>query len=174
MRSLFSTLLAFAVLAPAAGAQTFQSEVATDLRTVADKYVSLAEAIPASDYAWRPDEGVRSVSEVFMHVAGANMGLPGMFMGVAPPEGYAQEWFGSAEQISDKAQVVRHLRTSFEHLIGTVQGLGDEDLQRPVTVFGRDTNWMGAAMLLQTHTHEHLGQVIAYARTNGIVPPWSS
>lgn len=174
MRSLLSILLTLALVAAPATAQTFQSEVANDLRAVADKYVSLARAMPMSDYDWRPADGVRSVSEVFMHVAGANLGLPSMFMGVAPPDGYAQEWFGSAEEISDKGEVVRHLQTSFDHLISVVEGLSEEDLQRPVTVFGRDTNWMGAAMLLQTHTHEHLGQAIAYARINGVVPPWSS
>lgn len=174
MRTLLSAVLALALLAPPAAAQTFQSEVADDLRTVADKYVSLARAMPASDYDWRPADGVRSVSQVFMHVAAANLGLPGMLMGVAPPEGYDQAWMGAAEQITDREEVVRHLRTSFDHLIAVVEGLDDADLRRPVNVFGRDTNWMGAAMLLQTHTHEHLGQAIAYARTNGIVPPWSS
>lgn len=174
MRTLLSTVLSLALLTPPLAGQTFQSEVAADLRTVAEKYVSLARAIPEADYDWRPGDGVRSVSEVFMHVSAANLGLPNMLMGVAPPEGYGQAWFGTAEEVTDKDEVVRHLRASFDHLIGVVEGLDDAQLQRSVTVFGRDTNGMGAAMLLQTHTHEHLGQAIAYARTNGIVPPWSS
>lgn len=174
MRTIALSGAALIALALPAGAQTFQSEVATDLRAVAEKYVSLAQAMPASAYDWRPEEGVRSVSEVFMHVTGANMGLPNMFMGVTPPEGYGRDWFGSAEDISQKDEVVGHLRTSFDHLISTVEGLSDADLQRSVTVFGRETNWMGAAMLLQTHTHEHLGQAIAYARSNGVTPPWSN
>jgi uncharacterized damage-inducible protein DinB len=153
--------------------QSLQEEMARDIRAVGEKMVSLAEAMPQSDYSWRPAEGVRSVSEVFMHVAAANIGLPSSFMGVAPPAGYAQEWFGSAEGITDKAEVVGHVRTSFEHLASAVEGLSDADLQKPVNVFGRDTNWMSAAVLLQTHVHEHLGQSIAYARTNGVTPPWS-
>lgn len=171
-----TTLLATAALAVFAGpaaSQSLQSEMALDVRAVGEKYVALAEAMPESAYDWRPQEGVRSVSEVFMHVAAANMGLPANFMGVAPPAGYSMEWFGGAEGISDKAEVVRHLRTAFEHLAGALEGLSDEQLQQAVTVFGRETNWIGAAMLTQTHTHEHLGQAIAYARVNGVTPPWS-
>ena len=173
-RSTLLSAAALALLALPAGAQTLQSEMATDVRAVGDKFVSLAEAMPESAYDWRPQEGVRSVSEVFMHVAAANMGLPANFMGVTPPDGYAQDWFGGAEQITDKDEVVRHLRTSFDHLASTLEGLSDEQLQQSVSVFGRDTNWLGAAMLTQTHTHEHLGQSIAYARMNGVTPPWSS
>ena len=77
-------LLALGLAAPM-NAQTLQSEMALDMRAVGEKYVSLAEAMPASAYAWRPAEGVRSVSEVFMHISAANMGLPASFMGVAPP-----------------------------------------------------------------------------------------
>jgi uncharacterized damage-inducible protein DinB len=161
------------LLAAPATAQTFQSEVALDVRSVGEKYVSLAEAMPESTYAWRPAEGVRSVSEVFMHVAGANMGIPAMLMSVQPPEGYGGDWARGAESISGKAAVVQSLRDAFEHLASTLEGLSDDQLQQPVNVFGRDTNWMGAAMLLQTHTHEHLGQAIAYARSNGVTPPWS-
>lgn len=166
-------LLTLALAAPVAG-QSLQSEMAMDVRAVGEKYVSLAQAMPASTYDWRPEEGVRSVSEVFMHISAANMGLPANFMGVTPPEGYATEWFGTAEQISDKDAIVGHLRTAFEHLASTLEGLSDEQLQTPVSVFGRDTNWTGAALLLVTHSHEHLGQVIAYARSNGVTPPWSS
>lgn len=166
-------LLALGLAAPM-NAQTLQSEMALDMRAVGEKYVSLAEAMPASAYAWRPAEGVRSVSEVFMHISAANMGLPASFMGVAPPEGYAQEWFGTAEQVTAKAEIVGHLRAAFEHLASTLEGLTDEQLHAPVNVFGRDTNGIGAVLLLVTHSHEHLGQAIAYARSNGVTPPWSN
>lgn len=168
-----TAVLALALAAPLS-AQTLQSEMARDVRAVGDKFVSLAEAIPASDYDWRPEEGVRSVSEVFMHVAAANMGLPVNFMGVNPPAGYPQDWFRNAEGITDKAEVVRHLRASFDHLATTLGGLSDAQLDQAVNVFGRDANGLAAALLLQTHTHEHLGQAIAYARTNGVTPPWSN
>jgi uncharacterized damage-inducible protein DinB len=173
LRTTLLAIAALAFLAVPAASQTLQSEMALDVRAVGEKYVALAEAMPESAYDWRPQEGVRSVSEVFMHVAAANMGLPANFMGVTPPAGYSMEWFGGAERITDKAEVVRHLRTAFEHLAEALEGLSDEQLQQAVTVFGRETNWIGAAMLTQTHTHEHLGQTIAYARVNGVTPPWS-
>ena len=172
VRWLPALALAALVASPAA-AQTFQSEVALDVRAVGEKYVALAQAMPADAYDWRPMEGVRSVSEVFMHISAANLGLPMNFMSVMPPEGYAQEWFGGAEQITDKDEIVGHLETAFEHMAAAIEGLTDEQLMTPVNVFGRDTNWMGAVLLLQTHAHEHLGQAIAYARSNGVVPPWS-
>jgi len=177
MKTLRRTLVAATALAAfalPASAQTLQSEMARDVREVGRKFVSLAEAVPESAYSWRPGEGVRSVSEVFMHVAAANLGLPANLLGVAPPAGYAQDWFQGAEGITEKAEVVRHLRVSFQHLASVLEGMTDDDLQEAVNVFGRDTNRLGAALLLETHTHEHLGQSIAYARTNGVVPPWSS
>jgi uncharacterized damage-inducible protein DinB len=172
LRWLPALALSALVAAPVA-AQSFQEEVAFDLRAVGEKYVSLAQAMPADAYDWRPGDGVRSVSEVFMHIAGANLGLPANFMGVTPPAGYPQDWFGGAEQISDKAEIVGHLEAAFEHVASVIEGLSDEQLTQAVNVFGRQTNWLGAVMLIQTHSHEHLGQAIAYARTNGVVPPWS-
>lgn len=166
-------LAALAALAVPAASQTLQAEMARDVRAVGQRYVALAQAMPDDTYSWRPGEGVRSVSEVYMHVAAANLGIPASAMGVPLPEGYTQELLGGAEGITDKAEVVRHVEASFQHLASILEGLSDQDLQKPVNLFGRDTNWLGAALLLQTHVHEHLGQSIAYARTNGIVPPWS-
>lgn len=173
LRRLPLVALALAIAAPASS-QSFQSEVALDVRAVGQKFVGLAQAMPADAYAWRPEEGVRSVSEVYMHIAAANLGLPMQLMQIAPPAGYPQAWFGTAEQIAGKDAVVTHLETAFEHLASAIEGLTDEQLQQPANVFGRDTNWMGAVLLLQTHSHEHLGQSIAYARSNGVTPPWSN
>ena len=81
--------------------------------------------------------------------------------------------FCTAEQIEGKDEIIGHLTTAFEHVAAAIEGLTDEQLMTPVNVFGRETTWMGAVLLIQTHSHEHLGQAIAYARTNGVVPPWS-
>jgi uncharacterized damage-inducible protein DinB len=51
--------------------------------------------------------------------------------------------------------------------------LSDNDLQAPVKLFGRDMTKLGALMLILEDQHEHLGQSIAYARSNSVVPPWS-
>ena len=173
MRHLIRLLPILALTALPLTGQTLQEEMAQDLRAVGEKYVQLARAVPESAYDWRPEDGVRSMSEVFMHISAANIGLPASFMGVNPPPGYPQDWFQGAEQISDKEEVVRHLQAAFDHVAAAIRGLSDEELRTPVNVFGRETTWMGAAMLIQTHSHEHLGQAIAYARTNGVTPPWS-
>lgn len=173
VRCIPALALALSLAAPASG-QSLQSEVALDLRAVGEKFVSLAQAMPADAYAWRPEDGVRSVSEVYMHIASANLGLPMNLLQITPPSGYAQAWFGTAEQISDKSEIVGHLETAFEHLASAIEGMSDEQLMQPVNVFGRDTNGLGAVLLLQTHSHEHLGQSIAYARSNGVTPPWSN
>lgn len=173
-RRLIPALALAAAIAAPASAQTFQSEVARDVRAVGEKFVALAQAMPADSYDWSPADGVRSVSEVFMHIAGANIGLPANLIGASMPAGYSPEWLGGAEGITDKAEVVSHVETAFAHMADAIEGLSDAQLNEPVNVFGRETNVMGAVLLLQTHSHEHLGQSIAYARTNGVVPPWSN
>jgi uncharacterized damage-inducible protein DinB len=171
----FVLTLTLAILAASpAAAQSVQSELALDVRAVGEKYVALARAMPAESYDWRPAEGIRSVGEVFTHIASANLGLPMRFMEVRPPSVTSMEQIMNAEaEVTDKDEIVAMLDMAFEHLARTLEGLSDEQLATPVNVFGRDTNWTGAALLLVTHSHEHLGQAIAYARVNGVTPPWS-
>ena len=152
-------------------AQTYQSEVVNDLTGVKDKWVSLFDAMPDASMSWRPEDGVRSVSELYMHIALANIGLPTNLMG-APAAPNAPS--GISEQTTDRATIRAALVAGFDHLIAQVRAASDASLMTPTNVFGRATNHMGAIMLMQTHSHEHLGQAIAYARTNGVTPPWSN
>ena len=138
------------------------------LKDVEGKVVSLAEAMPQEKYTWRPADGVRSVSEVFTHIAGANYMLPN-FIGIKPPAGMSP----ALAKETDKAKVVEALKASFEHVRQGVMNLADADLEKPVKLFGRATNYEGVLFLMANHMHEHLGQSIAYARTNGVTPPWS-
>ena len=136
-----------------------------------DKLIQLAEAMPENKYAWRPGKGVRSVGEVFMHVAGANFGIPG-FMGVAPPEGFdIQTW---EKSLTKKADIQKALKDSFAHMEQAFMNTSDEDMEKVVEPFGFKMTERSAYLLILTHAHEHLGQSIAYARTNGVVPPWSA
>ncbi len=165
------------LLAVPAGAQEIggiRGEMMQDLKEVADKYGSLAEAMPESAYSWRPQEGVRSVSEVFMHVAATNFGIPQM-IGVAPPDDVEPQWvdFQNAESITDKATILRALKASFDHLGKTLESTSDADLDNPTQLFGQESTTRGVLLLVSTHCHEHLGQAIAYARVNGVTPPWS-
>ncbi|HEY3202324.1 MAG TPA: DinB family protein [Thermoanaerobaculia bacterium] len=154
-------------LAPAPG---FRADALAQLDDVGKKIVDLAQAVPAEKYGWRPAEGVRSVSEVYMHIAGANYFLPS-FMGGKLPEGFSRD---SEKKVTEKAQVVDWLKKSLDNVRTVVSNTPDADLDKKVKVFGgREMTERGLIMVMGNHLHEHLGQSIAYARMNGIRPPWS-
>jgi uncharacterized damage-inducible protein DinB len=140
------------------------------IKDAEDKLLQLAEATPEAKYAWRPAKEVRSTGEVFLHVAGANFGVPS-FIGVKPPEGFDFETF--EKSVSKKADVMKALKDSFAHMEQAFSSMSDADMEKPAEFFGMKTTARGAYMLLLSHAHEHLGQSIAYARSNGIVPPWT-
>ena len=162
-------LLLLMIAAPMS-AQTFQEETARDLEQVRDKFIGLAETMPDAAMSWRPGEGVRSVSEVYMHIALANVGLATAFWGAERPAGAMASW---SEQTMDRDQIVEALRVGFDHVIALARSTSDADLEGDATIFGRAANVRAGFMLIRGHAHEHLGQSIAYARANGHVPPWS-
>ncbi len=146
-----------------------RGEILNEIAGLEKKYKGLADAIPQEKYGWRPAEGVRSVSEVFMHVAGANFGLPG-FVGAKAPDGVPKD----LEKITDKKEVLENLSASFEFLRGVVIGMSDSDIEKTAKMFGRERTYREIGFFMTGHLHEHLGQLIAYARTNGVTPPWSA
>jgi uncharacterized damage-inducible protein DinB len=148
-----------------------RAEFLDDLKEVEDKVVSLAEAFPQEKYTWRPAEGVRSTSEVFLHLAGGNFGFP-TFWGIQPPAGIERKGF--EKSTTDKTKVVELLKQSYDHMRQSVATLSDADLAKAVKMFGQETTVSGALFFVATHQHEHLGQAIAYARMNGVVPPWTA
>ena len=111
-----------------------------------------------------------------MHIAAANIGIIAGSLGVAPPQDADPTWydFQSAESITDKEVILQALAASFDYLEKVIGETSDERLLEPINLFGNDTTVRGALLLVQTHCHEHLGQSIAYARTNGVTPPWSA
>jgi uncharacterized damage-inducible protein DinB len=134
------------------------------------KLVDLAQAMPQEKYAWRPGDGVRSVSEVYMHVVGANYFLPS-FAGVKPPEGLSRDM---EKTVTEKAKVVEMLKESFDHVRQAIVSKSEADLDSPAKLFGQETTVRDVFLTTVTHMHEHLGQSIAYARMNGVVPPWTA
>ena len=143
-----------------------------DLQQLQEKYVGLAQAIPAEKYTWRPADGVRSVSELLLHVSGANYGFPTMMTGTAPAPGYKREGF--EKSTTDKAKIIEQLNKSFAYAIASVQAMTNADFAKPEKKLGPDANDGDVIYLLVVHSHEHLGQSIAYAREIGIVPPWTA
>jgi uncharacterized damage-inducible protein DinB len=149
-----------------------RAELIGDLAGVAEKFVALADATTAH-YAWRPAEGVRSVAEVFAHVAAGNFRIATM-AGIDLPGGMSMDDVRAMGQATDPARIREALDHSFRHLQHGIAGISDQALDDPATLFGRETTRRAVLLLLATHAHEHLGQAIAYARTNGVVPPWSA
>jgi uncharacterized damage-inducible protein DinB len=148
-----------------------KAQAIVDLQQMQKKYVDLAQALPADKYNWRPEPGVRSVSELFLHVAGANYGFPTMMTGTAPAPGYKREGF--EKSTTDKAQVIDQLNKSFAYAIAAVQNMSNADFAKPEKKLGPDANDGDVIYLMVMHSHEHLGQSIAYARMNGVTPPWT-
>jgi uncharacterized damage-inducible protein DinB len=154
--------------APTAG---YRAEFLRELADLETKYVRLAEQMPAEKYAWRPAEGVRSVGEVFMHVAAANFGLSRR-IGTPSPAGFQGQ--GYEKSTTDKAQIVEQLKQSFAHMRAAALKAADADADKTMQWFGGSTiTQRGFLVFLVRHAGEHLGQSIAYARVNGIVPPWT-
>ena len=153
-----------------ASASGLQADLIAQLDEARDKLTQLAEAIPQEKYSWRPGEGVRSVSEAFMHVVGANYYFPSL-AGVKAPEGLSRDM---ETTVTDKAEVIAALKSSFEHLRTSLRSAKEADLDQPAKMFEEDTTRRNVYMTAVVHAHEHLGQLIAYARTNNVVPPWSA
>jgi uncharacterized damage-inducible protein DinB len=139
------------------------------LKDVETKVVGLAEAMPEEKYGWRPEEGVRSVKEVYVHIAFANYFLPN-FLGVKPPAGTSPAMEKAA---MDKAKVIETVKASFQHIRTAVTNMPDSDLDKQTKFFGQDMTYRQMLFFIANHMHEHLGQSIAYARTNHVTPPWS-
>jgi uncharacterized damage-inducible protein DinB len=178
--SLFSLALGLALTAPevlaqaAPGAPTaptsgFRGEFLANISGVEREAVALAEKVPAEKYSWRPGEGVRSVSEVYMHIAGSQLFFASL-LDVPIPAGFDENY---EKAYTDKAKVVEWLKLSFANAKQAATNLSDADLEQKVTLFGRERTKRALLLTILSHAHEHLGQSIAYARVNHIVPPWT-
>ncbi len=159
--------LAVALMLPLAQAQPagIQAAFAKDAGTLSDKFSGLARVM-SGKYDWKPGQGVRSVGDVFNLIVKENGLLAGVLSGTpntaAPPA-----------PITDPEKMEEALKASYVNLQKAITGLSDKDLQTTVKLFGRDWTKQDAVMHILADQHEHLGQSIAYARSNGVVPPWS-
>jgi uncharacterized damage-inducible protein DinB len=137
---------------------------------VSRQLVALAEAFPAEKLAWRPAPGVRSTSEVLMHIAITNFYL----LSITGPKMPADLTSADMEKtVTAKAEVIRWLKRSLDAVKSARAGLKPGDLQRKVKVNGTDANVDGMYLRIIVHANEHMGQLVAYARMNGVVRPWS-
>lgn len=148
-----------------------KAQALVDLQGMQKKYAELAQAIPADKFNWKPEPGVRSVGELFLHVAGANYGIPTMVTGTAPAPDYHRDGF--EQSTTDKGKIIEQLNKSFAYAMAAVQKMSNADFAKAEKKLGPDANDGDVIYILVTHNHEHLGQSIAYARMNGVTPPWT-
>ena len=157
------------MMVPLARAQSqpagLQAAFEKDAGTLSEKFTGLARVM-SSKYDWKPGQGVRSVADVFNLIVKENGLLAGVLSGT-PNSGT------SPAPITDPEKMQEALKVSYANLQKAITGLSDNDLQTPVKLFGKDMTKQDALMHVLEDQHEHLGQSIAYARSNGVVPPWS-
>lgn len=186
--ALAAAVLAFVTVAPSARAQasggdlmnaTTTAEVKKrfllDLDTLHAKFKALAEAIPAEKYTWRPAPGVRSVGEAFMHVASEYYVFTPMAYGLAPSPLVvrSEAGFKAFEAQSAKTDVLKHLDEGYAFMRAAIAGTDVNALSGTRKLFGGDRTIIETSFIMSGDLHEHLGQLIAYARAQGVKPPWS-
>jgi len=151
---------------------TFQADAAGVLAHVQDEMVSLEKAVPQNKFNWRPAKGVRSVAEVYLHAAGAGYFF-GKMLGFEIPADVAAQMKNFEKSTTDRAKIEKALTDSFTWFSTQVKAMPDAELTKTVDFFGHPLTKRALVMVTLGHFQEHLGQSIAYARMNGVVPPWS-
>lgn len=144
----------------------FVQEFMGQVDFVKGRLMQLAEAMPEESYSWTPGEGVRSVGEVYVHIAQSNYYLLSLVKAEKPDMSE-----GSSE--SDKKTAIAMMEKSFSVIKEEVAKFSEEDLNKEIEAFGMKFSVRNFMVTMIAHLHEHLGQSIAYARMNGVVPPWS-
>jgi uncharacterized damage-inducible protein DinB len=136
---------------------------------VSKELVALAEATPADKFSWRPAPGVRSTGEVYMHIVLANFYL----LRYTGPELPADLKEDADKTVTTKPEIIAWLKRSLEAVKTAHVAVKPKDLQRKLKIHDRDSTVDAMYLRIIVHANEHMGQLVAYARMNGITPPWS-
>jgi uncharacterized damage-inducible protein DinB len=180
MRKSLLLLTAATLLSVPAAAQQPQlvTDLIRDIEQVERKMMGLAKAMPADKYDWRPGQGVRSFGDVVLHVAADNYLIPAA-IGIAPDAstGIKGDDYKTAVAFEQRklstAERIAEMEKSFAFVKEALKGTSNARLSEKAKLFGQEFTVQQVWILATTHLHEHLGQVIAYARSNNVVPPWS-
>ena len=168
--ALTSTVLATSVRAQGQ-ADEMRTALVADIENLRGKFVGLAEVFPADKYTWKPMDGVRSVAEVLMLAAFEGYSfIPTSFGGQRADLGPNA---AALRTLTDKAQIIEHLNKGFAHAKKQIETVDAATLTGSRPFFGQTRGPEGLSLGVFGDLHEHLGQLIAYARMNQIVPPWS-
>jgi hypothetical protein len=152
---------------------TLKASFVADLERMHQKFLGLAQAFPQEKYSWKPMDGVRSVSEVLMLAAMEGYSFIPNSFGAKPADLGGREEAAKLRTLSDKTQVIDHLNKGFAHAKKELEALDPGTFTAKRKVMGQDASAADVALFVGGDLHEHLGQLIAYARMNQIVPPWS-
>jgi uncharacterized damage-inducible protein DinB len=171
---------------PSARTDGFRGEFLWELEIAERQFMAMADAIPATNYEWRPEEKARSISEVFVHVAAGTFMLlevvgtpapPDLYPEVLPP-GQERAWSlirrndELENSVREKAAVTELVKRSFHTVRDSFNESDDARLDQRLHFFGEQTTIRRVYLRLLAHAHEHMGQMIGYLRMNGIRPPW--
>ena len=176
----FAACLSVAAAVSTASAQDatgFRANLLGQLEYVQKQVIDLENAIPDEKMTWRPNKDVRSISEVFSHIAFSNY-LIFKFAGVALPEGIGintpEDEMKWEKASTDKKVIHEQLVKSFEFVKSSIRGMTDASMDNSIDFFGEKMSMRAILMIVQSHIHEHFGQSIAYARMVDVVPPWTA
>jgi len=156
------------------GPPGLRGDLLVSLGFLEQQILSLEQAMPQAKFTWRPAKGVRSVSELYLHIAEGIYALTGKLGREVPAEVQelmkANKW---ESQTTKKDEIKTVLTSAFAYLRNAILETNEADLDKQVKLMGRDVSQRLVLMATQFHSAEHLGQAIAYARINGVAPPWS-
>ena len=169
-RATLAAIFTFGLVFSVSAQSTFHKSFLASYDLATGKVMQLADAFGEDQYAWRPDDGIRSVSEAMMHVASGNYFFANM-LGMAPPEGLDPREL--EKTVTSKEDVKRVLKQSIDYVRKAAVNTSAESLEEEIELFGETVPRMRLIILIAEHAHEHLGQLIAYARSTDVVPPWS-
>lgn len=159
-----------AATAAAVTTPDFRADLMKQVDVVGEKMVGLAEATPEEKYSWRPAEGVRSTGEVFLHMAIGNFVVASWAGSPVPAD---MDLRKLEKSNPGKEKTVAILKRSYQRLHEALAGTPDASLGKTINLFGKPSTLQNALLTMSMHSSEHLGQAIAYARSSGVVPPWS-
>jgi len=152
------------------GVTGYRSEVMAEVMIQESEFVRLAEAIPADKYTWRPSPEVRTIAQVFLHASAANYNLYKL-VGSPTPSGVDTKTL--EQSTTDKEKIIATLKASYTHAKAAIRAMPDTDLEKTLDWNGGKITERGVLLYIVQHIAQHLGQQIAYARSIGVVPPWT-
>jgi len=152
------------------GVTGYRSEVMAEVMIQESEFVRLAEAIPADKYTWRPSPDVRTIAEVFLHASAANYNLYRL-VGTPTPAGIDTQTL--EQSTTEKAKIIATLKASYAHAESAIRNMPDADLEKTLNWNGGKITERGVLLYIVQHIAQDLGQQIAYARSVGVVPPWT-